>query len=330
MPQCLLSFFSTPGRGDEEQVRAFDKHDRREFRVGTGGILAQRYFNTLELDDMVIDAEAALGRIENAAAPLLRRIVADQSIEWLTPEDRTNTALFLAAQFIRGPDTRARLGQILDGVQARVAWLRDGEAEAPQQNDQAAKIQAIQLFFEATPRIAAMLGNKAWFLFTPQEGEFFLGDSPIAMHNDRDFGPYGNIGLIVPGIQIYFPISPTILLAMWCPDLIEQISAKQDEIGGMENRLRGLALLGVGDAGVQARSMMAHLADLKRPGRQVLDAVERGGSVSASPEELTFINHLQVRSAERYLIAKNQPFDLAGQMIDDNQRYAMGQRLQMN
>jgi len=41
---------------------------------------------------------------------------------------------------------------------------------------------------------------------------FYLGDNPVlALNNTRDFGPYGNIGLAVPGIEIYLPLTSDLL-----------------------------------------------------------------------------------------------------------------------
>lgn len=37
-----------------------------------------------------------------------------------------------------------------------------------------------------------------------------------------DHGPYGNIGLAVRGIEIYFPLSKTLALGMFCPSHEEE------------------------------------------------------------------------------------------------------------
>ena len=32
---------------------------------------------------------------------------------------------------------------------------------------------------------------------------FWISDNPLARHNEQDFGPYDNLGLGMPGLEIY-------------------------------------------------------------------------------------------------------------------------------
>ena len=65
--------------------------------------------------------------------------------------------------------------------------------------------------------------SKAWYLLeTRPEHPFYVSDNPVVLENRNDFGVYGNIGLAVPGIQIYLPLSSTLMLAMYCPSIREQ------------------------------------------------------------------------------------------------------------
>ena len=62
--------------------------------------------------------------------------------------------------------------------------------------------------------------------------EVYISDNPLVMHNQKDFGPYGNIGLAVPGIEIYYPLSPNTILAYMCPLALkktEEAHAKADK-----------------------------------------------------------------------------------------------------
>ncbi|MGA3715913.1 DUF4238 domain-containing protein, partial [Escherichia coli] len=65
--------------------------------------------------------------------------------------------------------------------------------------------------------------SKDWYLLeTRPEHPFYVSDNPVVLENRNDFGVYGNIGLAVPGIQIYLPLSSTLMLAMYCPSIREQ------------------------------------------------------------------------------------------------------------
>jgi hypothetical protein len=43
------------------------------------------------------------------------------------------------------------------------------------------------------------------------------------MHNERDFGVYGSIGFAVAGVEVHFPIGPTLTLFIPCPTTIEVV-----------------------------------------------------------------------------------------------------------
>ncbi|MDV5280161.1 DUF4238 domain-containing protein [Leclercia adecarboxylata] len=48
--------------------------------------------------------------------------------------------------------------------------------------------------------------KKDWYLLeTSPERPFYVSDNPVVLKNSNDFGPYGNLGLAVRGIQIYLP-----------------------------------------------------------------------------------------------------------------------------
>jgi len=65
--------------------------------------------------------------------------------------------------------------------------------------------------------MAVHMVDKRWLLFeTDAQHPFWLSDNPVVLHNDEDLGPRGNIGLAVPGIQVYLPVSPTLLLGLLC------------------------------------------------------------------------------------------------------------------
>lgn len=50
----------------------------------------------------------------------------------------------------------------------------------------------------------------------------YISDNPVTLQNMIDHGPYGNIGLAVRGIEIYFPLSKTLALGMFCPSHEEE------------------------------------------------------------------------------------------------------------
>lgn len=73
----------------------------------------------------------------------------------------------------------------------------------------------LESFFKFAPEVANIIIKKRWMLFETgyaSDHPFYISDNPVTMHNDQDHSPYGNIGFAVKGIQIYIPISSTLLL----------------------------------------------------------------------------------------------------------------------
>nr|QWP89203.1 hypothetical protein IHCLGBEB_00006 [Escherichia coli] len=76
-----------------------------------------------------------------------------------------------------------------------------------------------------------LLPKKDWYLETRPERPFTcIGDNPVVLKNSNDFGPYGNLGLAVRGIQIYLPLSSTLMLAMYCPSIREQMVRQKQHL----------------------------------------------------------------------------------------------------
>lgn len=72
---------------------------------------------------------------------------------------------------------------------------------------------------ETVPMLASIIGKMQWTLFqsASASGFFWTSDSPIAMFNPINSGEIGNLGLLMKGIQVFFPLTPRLLLRMHDP-----------------------------------------------------------------------------------------------------------------
>lgn len=330
VPRMLMRPFAVPGAGKFEQIQVFDKHTDRSFTARLEDVLAGRYFNTIWHDDWVEDVEGPLSKLEDRAAPIIRKLVADRSWANLDGEEQVTLGFFLAVQFVRGPDTRARIDQMIDQLQAKAEAMAKDKAgrkvaAAPTADER--KQMIFELMRTSAAELAEMMLEKSWLLFEPEEGEFYLGDTPLAMHNDRDMGPYGNIGLAVPGIQIYFPLAPDLLLALWCPSLTAELLDAQEKHRLAVGSLSLLETLGVAPLSKQEREVLADLRGKLPRATAMVEALKTKTALKSDADNLRFLNHLQVRSAERYVLTRNQPFDLVREMVAHKDSYRRGMRL---
>jgi hypothetical protein len=131
----------------------------------------------------------------------------------------------------------------------------------------------------------------------------------------NDMGPRGNLGLAVPGIEIYFPLSPTRALGLWCQSHEELIRKGVQRLRSLSQAVRDL--------------VAAIISDPSRI-EQTLIAVESGCRLVYGRENVVNFNSLQVRYSERFVFFSSDNFDLALEMLSDHSELETGPRIQMN
>ena len=301
VPQFLLRRFSVAA--GEEQVWAYDKKTGKIFRTNVRNVASQRdYYNIPNIDDASL--EPALGAMEANAAAVVDRLLASESLKSLTADDRGALALFAAAQMNRTTHFEEVIKFMAEGL--RDHFRKMGAAEELVQSstrlsDEERKILHLKSILRAD-EYAALLAQMDWCLMrTEAVNPFWISDNPLLRHNSEDFGPYGNLGLALPGMEIYLPLSPTITLAMF-------------------DRLH------VNRAQTAARNAtLAVLVDPPSP--EIVAAAERleewahrieGGEVlEAIGDNVIFHNCLQIRWSERLLFSPVKNFDLAEKYLGE-------------
>jgi hypothetical protein len=70
--------------------------------------------------------------------------------------------------------------------------------------------------FTHIPDFGTILMNKLWFL-VKSDREFYTSDNPVVRQNSLNQTPYrGTLGLNSDGIEIYFPLSDSIMIILFC------------------------------------------------------------------------------------------------------------------
>jgi len=160
--------------------------------------------------------------------------------------------------------------------------------------------------------------------------EFLVGDSPIALHNDRQFGPYGNIGLAVQAIQINLPISPELSLAYWCETLLSDMEQRLALAKKLLDQAKAWTVLGRPDLAAGAAKDRDQLAAQIAHSEALFGAFKDRRAIDCDDEQVTHYNSLQIGNAERWLFSRNGDFQLAERMIADNSKFRSGRRVTMN
>jgi hypothetical protein len=315
VPQFLLRGFA---RASDGRLHVLDKHTDRQFVARVERVAAEKAFYDLALPEGMLTFEPALGNLESAAALVVQTIRTNGSIAPLTVDDRHTLAVFIAAQHLRTQHFRA---QMLDADRQLATQLReqghDLETIAnykPFGSDDEVKAQSISVLARMTHVIAKLLLDKDWFLFhTSPDDPFIIGDHPVALHNHRDYGFYGNIGFAVPGIEVHLPLQDTLALCITCTT----------NTSGLRDIPQKLALIrGVMGDTQELRELEARLAP-------TLKAMNENVPIEVSHENVIRHNALQVNWAERWLFSATDDFAIAHQMFADDARYRRGPRSQV-
>lgn len=316
VPQFLLRQFGT---GKKDQVHVFDKVTGRTFATNAKNVASESRFYDFELDEAKLTIEPALSKLESTAKPLLERIAKEDTVAGFTPVERAQLCGFFAVQFTRTKNYRERYKSLSDMMLERVKAMSPSEEAfmefakgVPEADENHLKLITAESVISAPREFGPLFNNKTWHvLTTTAKRPFLLGDNPITLQNATDMRPYGNLGLAVQGIEIYFPLTPTRALAMWCPTIAEQIIKTGEQL----QQLR-----------TQAPEMLKGLKDPEGLER-LAAAITNVTPLVYEPVHIENFNSLQVANAERYVFANGENFELPRQMLAAHPHLRKGPRM---
>lgn len=241
VPQFVLKRFTS---GKKPALWAYDKANGRSFRTNIKNVAAERGFYDLRVGDRLLSLEPSLSRLEAAASSVVASLVNSLNLSKVNRADRFTLAAFMAVQFVRTKEHRLRFDHLTDQIAERLK--ADGTPEEQIQaligdaTEDDSKHHGFASVLDAHQYVAYFL-NKAWCIFqAPAQHPFYISDNPIALHNQLSFEPCGNLGLAVPGIEIYFPLAPSLTLALFCPSLAAIIHDQASRLRRIEAQQPGL------------------------------------------------------------------------------------------
>ena len=310
VPQFLLRNF---GNGKKDQVWVYDKRTVRAFASNTRNVASESRFYDFDYQGETISLEPWLAQLEGNAQSVVRFILEKDSVATLAAEQKQVLAAFLEVQLTRTRTFREEWDAFPRML--REHFQRNGDQVAPgsQAEDliqdipaNELKEQTARVIYKAPETYATQFLNKDWVLAaTTRKAPFLLSDNPLTRQNTIDRPNRGNLGLALPGIEIYFPLSPTRALAMWCPTLTETVH--RGALAFMKNTA---TRAGPDPHGVISMS----------------DALLSGAPVEYSPANVENFNSLQVIWSERYIFSTTNDFQLAEAMLAEHPSLKNGPR----
>jgi len=306
VPQFLLQNF---GEGKRKHIWVFDKHGETTFRSHPRNLASERDFYEVETPSGKTSIDDILGRIETETAPILRKVIHERSTAGLTLEERVVIASFAAAQMLRTKASVERWAdmnsKLCTALEQMGADLNKVEGFTPLHSIDEVRAETFSSLPSTAKELTPYFLDKAWLLYeTTLRDPFYLGDNPITMNNTVNERPHrGNLGLGVPGIEIYLPLSSTLQLCFLCTT-IEQAAR----------------------TALPFANFSAPAARLSR----LVKAIESGRPIMLEHESVIFQNSLQVSNASRYVYCWKNDFELALEMVTTHPENKHSPRVMMN
>jgi hypothetical protein len=314
VPQFLLRRFC-----HNNSLYVFDKSNRRSFRANPRNVMGERGYNSIQLKDRyVLDFEAKFTFIEGKAAPVIGKIVREESIVDLTPTEEAVLYGFLTIQHLRAKASRNSYLGVNKEIRRRFPDLVTNDHPEFFTDEEYEKFCLIRSSLDGLERLAAHFATKHSFLMKRAcQSEIYISDNPLVLHNQKDHGPYGNIGLAVPGIEIYYPLSPELILAFMCRTTLAEIQQ------GGTNARSSLASAYAAAFKNGTLFLPSESSALKKAKLEIDSAeayrimlVERR-LVPVSNEGLEYVNSLQVMWAHRFVAARRKDFAFAEKVLQE-------------
>jgi hypothetical protein len=315
VPKLILKQFAD----SRDQLYVFDKNNNNIFPDTIKKAGGQKYYYNFEIADEKLTLENYLCKIENKVAPYIKKIIKEKNVSILQDKERIELSIFLSIQMVRVPSFSNRANDL--SQQIKNIAIKQGAPESYfEENKIMSEDKNIESIFRANQIMTAheqakYFIEKDWFLIeTDIENPFFIGDNPVCLHNDEKYGVYGNIGLAVKGIQIYFPLTPTLALAIYCPSHYNKFSDSAKYFEKIcKKDLRILKFFG----------------DKYTKTKKIIDVIKTGTVLKPEPENVIFFNSLQIQFAERFIYANSNNFELVEKIIAENDNLKKGIRFRL-
>lgn len=325
VPQMLLrGFLSKIGNeADKEQVRVFDLERKESFPTSITNIMGERRFNEWWIDDETIaTVEPAMGQIESHLSPLVKKIRTEKRLE-ISKETISNLALLMAFQFIRTKRMRLLPERLNEQLIAHVKRMGLDPAKVDGIVDwdkESLKRQHVKQQVNGLEKFTNIMMDKIFFVMTSAKGKsFYLGDHPVVLHSDENRrGVMRGLGIGVPYIQIYLPLSHDVLLCAYDRAVLGNLMRVRDE---EMNRGKGEALKLLMAGKINAEQMKGFVEEAKQYDviGPLIDTIRAGEPVACNDEQVDAYNSLQIFQAHRFVVDPLGKFDLVDEMIAERE-----------
>ncbi|GAC20702.1 DUF4238 domain-containing protein [Paraglaciecola arctica] len=299
VPRFILKNFSF-GKG--KKIHVFDKLNNRTFVSSIIDAGSENYFY-VDPVEYETNTEDKLCELETQTAPIISKIVQEQSINNVSDFELGILSLFISVQKLRTNNQKELIFQMNQSISN---WCRKNGRDPNTDIENFQEITKDEASVLATGNLRSLAGDfapilleKVWILNKAPKGQSFLtSDHPIALHNHRPRPGRGNLGIKLEGIEIQFPISSKLSLTLFCPILFKEMVKKV-------NQHKATCLL-MNKKPLDTSEIELLISEVKdRKTRQM------------TPENVEFNNSLQVQQSSRFVYSPTKNFTIVEEMITE-------------
>lgn len=247
VPQCYLKAWC---HSDSKQIYVFDKKqevsrsnsikdvasERYFYDVSPADVFADEFINELQERNPSWDPTEKNQGIENTLSSEVEEPFSDlltqirekgynatpwiiKNCYFISEENKAEFSSYLAVQFIR---TRRVRNGILDTADCVIQWLEDmGIDEETIKRysitSEDARVLHAHMLLDANEltKLSECFRRLTWILVINKSSrKLYTTDNPIGTHGHIDHPFYSNNGIASEGVEVFFPISPELILVM--------------------------------------------------------------------------------------------------------------------
>ena len=280
VPQFIMKNFSFK----KNNLFVFDKQNEKIFPSTVKNTAHENYFYQ-DVHEYDVETELKLSLIEGECAPIIKRILTEESIKKINEGDHRLLCLFVAIQLSRTNNTREMISDMNNSMDM---WFKKSglkqhteESDFKKLTDDQIKEVSISILREAGCLVENLVDKNYYLIKSKENDSFYTSDHPVTMFNHIDYCQHG---LALEGIEIYFPLSSRLCLAFICPLFVNLLK---------ENLKIEKTLL-----------------QCKSRGKRLIDSVDSKNTMNLSEGDIDFFNTLQVNQSSRFIYSASGKFDL--------------------
>lgn len=278
VPKFHLDYFTFDE--ENERVWVFDKPNESAFPKATSNVGGDDFFYDPEWEPEA-EVEEFLRQVERAALHPYDVIVQTKSLSCITRKDKRNLANFLALQWMRTEERRNSIrdvGKLVEETLEErfgIKWSMGNEDEIERE---VAETHSEGMTMDRVEEISDVLMEKRWFVMENlTDMVLWTSDHPLVSHNQLDFPEWASgKGLAVEGVQVFFPLTPDLMLQMADPAYFwmapqDTMIADEDNISfynELQVRQSNRQLYGLNDNFDLAEKTLKQIPSLKDPHRK--------------------------------------------------------------